>query len=85
MFTAKTNLHHLKSKFSNEFLGAKVEQIDEMISKKSAERNVKIIHEQLGNLMDTEGKFSNVGMWKIRSKLFPQVSEPPIAKKRQRG
>ena len=85
MFTAKTNLHHLKSKFSNEFLGAKVEQIDEMISKKSAERNVKIIHEQLGNLMDTEGKFSNVGMWKIRSKLFPQVSEPPIAKKDSEG
>ena len=85
----KTDLQHLKSQmnsnFTKEFFETKIEEIDEIISTKSADRNAHIIREQLDTLIDTEGKFSNVGMWKIKSKLFPQVADPPIAKKDSEG
>ena len=85
----KTNtqlqLKEAKSVFVRTFLEEKIEQISNAVSKLSADKNAKIIKDQLGAFNNFDGTFSGVGMWKIKSKLFPQNIDPPMAKKDNAG
>ena len=40
-----------------------------------------IIKEQIGSLNTLDGQFCRQGLWKVKSKLYPTVTEPPLAKK----
>ena len=37
--------------------------------------------EHISNLQTLNGSFSNLGMWKLKSKLLPRPRDPPMAKK----
>ena len=70
-----------KSPFSHKFIKAKLEIIEKKISQLTAKRNADTVSDQLKILETTEGSFSQTGMWKVKSKLFPRPSDPPMAKK----
>ena len=59
----------------------KLEHIEFEIYKEVANRNAKIVVDQLNNLDLLDGSFNSTGMWKIKSKLFPRIKDPPTAKK----
>ena len=62
-----------------------IEKLEMQISSISAEKNAKLIQEHVSDLKDSEGKFSQVSMWRLKSKIFPSKSEPPMAKRNENG
>ena len=50
-----------------------------------AERNVKLITQQIGQLNSTDGNFNQIGMWKVKSQVLPRPQDPPMAKRDEGG
>ena len=48
-------------------------------------RNVETVKTQFATLDSFSGNFSQHGMWKVKRKIFPIVSQPPMAKKDKFG
>ena len=46
-----------------------------------SDTNANRITEQISQLCGPEGKFSQSGVWKLKNKLCPQSTNPPMAKK----
>ena len=74
-------LKDAKSNFSRNVVNAKLDRINQDISALSADKNAKLVQDQLGNINCLDGTFSQVGLWKVKSKLFPRNFDPPMAKK----
>ena len=70
-----------KSEFAKYTIKMKIEQIEEKILKITSEKNAKKITEQISQIQTLDGSFSQTGMWNVRSKLFPRLIDPPMAKK----
>ena len=85
----KTDLEKIiKNSESKEAIDAarhKLEEVELRIYKQISEKNVKIVTEHLAKLDSFDGKFNQLGMWKIKSKLFPRPRDPPTAKKDEYG
>ena len=60
-------------------------KVKERISHLSAQKNKKTVTEHISNLQTLNGSFSNLGMWKLKSKLLPRPRDPPMAKKDAHG
>ena len=63
----------------------KLQRVDLQIYEMMTEKNAKIISEQVASLDTMDGSFSQIGMWKVKKKLFPRPKEPPTAKKDEHG
>ena len=74
-------LKEARSSFSRQVVQKNLSKVNDLISSLTATRNKKIIDEQIGNMKNMDGTFNRIGMWKIRSKLFPNKFEHPTAKK----
>ena len=74
-----------KSQFSKSFADKEIIEINSKISSLISKRNVQIVTSQLSELETLEGGFSQIGMWKLKSKLFPKPPSPPMAKKDKYG
>ena len=59
----------------------KLEIIEAEIIEHEASKNAKAVAEQVEKLDSLCGNFSQIGMWKVKRKLFPRGGEPPAAKK----
>ena len=74
-----------KCKYESEAAKHKLEQVEEEIYEKIAESNAKLVTEQLSCLDTLDGKFSQIGMWKIKKRICPRPKDPPTAKKDEFG
>ena len=63
----------------------RIQQVDFEIYEIISSKNAKTVIEQMGNLDTMDGKFSQLGMWKVRKKLCPRQKDPPTAKKDEMG
>ena len=63
----------------------KNEKSDVLVTKMLADRNADLITRQVSQLNSTDGNFSQNGMWKLKSKILPHPSDPPMAKKDDGG
>ena len=63
----------------------KLEEIEEILIEETAEKNAKIVQEHVEAVETFDGVFSNLGFWKLKQKLRPVASEPPMAKVDQHG
>ena len=63
----------------------KFQQIQDEIAQSIAERNVKLVKDQVQNLKGLEGTFSQHGLWKVKNKLCPRQRDPPMGKKDSYG
>jgi hypothetical protein len=59
--------------------------VNDRISALLSVKNSKIIKEQIGQITSLDGNFSQLGMWRVKSKLFPQKCDPPVAKRDESG
>ena len=59
--------------------------IENEISIICAEKNSKIIKEQISQLSDNDGGVCRLNMWRLKQKLCPRNIEPPMAKKGPNG
>ena len=50
------------------------------IQKITSEKNAKDMNEQVRQFQTPDGSFSQTGMWKLKSKLLPRQTDPPMAK-----
>ena len=57
-----------------------LEQIEKKISDKISSRNIGLVKESIKNLENLEGNFSQLGMWKLKSRLMPTENDPPMGK-----
>ena len=46
---------------------------------------MKLVTEHMAKLDSFDGKFNQLGMWKIKSNLFPRPKDPPTTKKDDYG
>ena len=74
-----------KCKYESEAAKHKLEQVEEEIYEKISESNAKLVTEQLSCLDTLDGKFSQIGMWKIKKRICPRPKDPPTAKKDEFG
>ena len=63
----------------------KLKLIEEQLSKLSSNRNMKIVQEHVQSLGTMEGIFSQLGMWRLKNKLWPKEHDPPMAKNDEKG
>ena len=50
-----------------------------------ASENVVRIEKMIKDSSSSEGKFSQSNFWKMKKSLFPEVGDPPIAKRNNAG
>ena len=48
-------------------------------------KNAKIVSDQMACLDTLDGKFNQIGMWKIKKRICPRPKDPPSAKKDEFG
>ena len=46
-----------------------------------AERNAKLVTEQISQLSSMDGNFYSAGLWKVKNKVLPRPQDPPMAKR----
>ena len=68
----KKQLKNCQNKDIKIFIEKKIETVDEIISQDCAEENTRKVNEWLDCLESENGGFSQNGMWKLKSKLFPR-------------
>ena len=59
--------------------------VEQKISELESNKNAKMIKEQISSFQIGDGSFSQVGLWKLRKKLLPRQSDPPMGKKDLEG
>ena len=74
-----------KSESSIQFKTEKIDEIEDIISQLSSNRNLKFINEQLGQIDNLNGSISQVGIWKVKTKILPRSVDPPMAKRDTAG
>ena len=50
-----------------------------------ADKTAKLVTDQLCQLNTIDGNFNSVGMWKVKKKVLPRPTDPPMAKKDSGG
>ena len=74
-----------KSEQIKEKVEEKIDKIDNDLYIKFAAKWAEIIRNESENMKTLEGKFSQIGFWKLKKKLYPQVMDPPMAKFNENG
>ena len=77
----KISLKISTCKMGQTILEQQIEEVDKCIARKTSGTNANRITEQIFQLCGPEGKFSQSGVWKLKNKLWPQSTNPPMAKK----
>ena len=78
-------LEGAKSKYLIQWFTLHKTQVEDKISELISLRNVETVKTQFATLDSFSGNFSQHGMWKVKRKIFPIVSQPPMAKKDKFG
>lgn len=63
----------------------KIVEIESALTKEASESNFKTVKDHISTIETLEGKFSQLGWWKLKQKLFPIQADPPMAKKDKNG
>ena len=78
-------LDNVKCNLAKEITVNCIEELDTTISKMTSRENAARILENIKSLTDTEGKFSLLSMWKLKSRIINCSTEKPTAKKDKNG
>ena len=81
----RLSLPGIKCKLAEEITKGRLETLDEEISSLCSDRNTQIVKEYIQNFQNSDGRFAQVGMWKLKNKLIPKEMDPPMAKKDKKG
>ena len=79
------SLQNVQCKLGKQITENEIENIEDLISSKCAERNSQTVRDYVQNLDVSRGNFSQLGMWKLKNKLCPTQVDPPMAKRDKLG
>ena len=74
-----------KSNHKAKHTQAEISSVDKEIIEEISARNAEIVKEHVSNLDTLEGTFSQTGLWKLKKKLCPTATDPPMAKRDEKG
>ena len=60
-------------------------KIDEYIGNVIGSKNAAIVKEHMNSVHNEDGRFSQIKLWKLKRKLCPNTSDPPLAKRDEIG
>ena len=63
----------------------KLKEEEDKLTTMMADKNIQFIKEHLLQLDSIEGNFNQMKIWKLKNKLLPRPSDPPMAKKDKGG
>ena len=63
----------------------KIEELEDALAKETSEINANIVKDHTSKIATPEGKFSQLGWWKLKQKLYPTQADPPMAKRDTNG
>ena len=84
LLAVESELRQKSLKTEDKEIFEKLSEVEDLISSKISSRNVKLVTEMVKEL-SCNGKFSQIGMWKLKSKLFPKELDSPMAKYDDKG
>ena len=64
---------------------AKLKEIENTIAEINAEENFKIVNENVKHLVDDTENMNSIKMWQLRNQICKKKSDPPVAKKNEKG
>ena len=76
----KSFLKNNECKVDQQIAELKLSNIEETITHELASSNAEAVKEYVGNMETLDGNFSQLGLWKLKKKLCPLKSDPPMAK-----
>ena len=76
----KSFLRNNECKIDQQIAELKLSNIEETITHELASSNAEAVKEYVGNMETLDGNFSQLGLWKLKKKLCPLKSDPPMAK-----
>ena len=79
------SLPFIKCNLAKNIIANKIYELEEKVSLLCSERNSSIIKDHTQHLRNSEGKFSQLSMWRLKSKIIPQQTNLPAAKRDQLG
>ena len=75
-----------RMKQNDEDLEDELQQVEEVIAKECADENMEKVMDSFKAMADEDGSFNTNGMWKIKKKVFPKLSQAkPTGKKNMAG
>ena len=66
-------------------MNQKIQDISDYLSDEIADKNAQKVTEHLSGLTLGEGGLSQTGFWRIKSKICPKNTDPPLAKRNENG
>ena len=72
-------------KIARQIVAEKLKEIDEAVAEEESDRNIKVVKEHINSIETLEGNFSQLGLWKLKQRLCPSNSDPPMAKHDEKG
>ena len=58
----------------------KLNEVETFLDEHCAKKNAEKVKSHIDSVETLEGNFSQLGLWKLKQKLCPQISDPPMAK-----
>ena len=59
---------------------SKLEDVEHFLDEHCGEKNAETLKSHMNNIECLDGNFSQLGFWKLKKKLCPQITDPPMAK-----
>ena len=89
LFIEKTRLSlslpNIKCLIAKQIMENEISKLEDKISEISASKNASTVREFLKHLDTSDGKFSQLGLWKLKNLLCPNPTDPPMAKRDSQG
>ena len=63
----------------------KLNEVETFLDEHCAKKNAEKVKAHIDSVETLEGNFSQLGLWKLKQKLCPQISDPPMAKLDENG
>ena len=81
----KRFLKNNTSKIGKAIAEAKLDEVEHFLDEQCGKKNAETVKNHVSKMETMEGNFCQLGMWKIKRKLCPQIPDPPMAKLDENG
>ena len=81
----KTFLNNCNCPIRRNVAQNKLDEVENFLNENCSAKNAKIVKEYINEVENEQGNFSQIKLWKLKQKLCPKPSDPPMAKKDREG
>ena len=81
----KTFLNSFNCPIRRKVAQNKLDEVENFLNENCSAQNAKIVKEYINEVKNEQGNFSQLKLWKLKQKLCPKPSDPPMAKKDSEG